>query len=61
MQGAGLRVSLIFLPHFEWLNNLLTDLMMKLLNNLLIDLMCDEMIEWLTNLPTDLMHDEMTE
>ena len=27
MQGAGLRVSLIFLPHFEWLNNLLTDLM----------------------------------
>ena len=34
---------------------------MKLLNNLLIDLMCDEMIEWLTNLPTDLMHDEMTE
>lgn len=34
---------------------------MKLLNNLLIDLMYDEMIEWLTNLLTDLMHDEMTE
>ena len=32
---------------------------MKLLNNLLIDLMYDEMIEWLTNLLTDLMHDEM--
>ena len=34
---------------------------MKLLNNLLIDLMYDEMIEWLTNLLTDLMYDEMTE
>lgn len=34
---------------------------MKLLNNLLIDLMYDEMIEWLTNLLTDLMHDEITE
>ena len=34
---------------------------MKLLNNLLIDLMYDEMIEWLANLLTDLMHDEMTE
>ena len=34
---------------------------MKLLNNLLIDLMYDEMIEWLTNILTDLMHDEMTE
>ena len=34
---------------------------MKLLNNLLIDLMYEEMIEWLTNLLTDLMHDEITE